>query len=636
MSWEVRTMKSKISLFNWGVSKNLLRRCWPLWVGYFVLVMILLPGEMMNRLGNIDITVRNANRYVLSAGIDVAVIAVFVAAAAAMVMYSYLYSAKGSGMMCSLPLRRETMFFTAYLTGIVPILVADVIAVVSTWLVCLGSGAVRNLVFAQTLGLILTANIAFYNFAVLCAMLTGSIIIMPFVYFVLSNAVYVAENMIRTVLAYMVYGMSYSGSDLMFLSPMTMVINRLMLDSENTWDYEIIGMNYLLIFMAVSFLMVGLAIFILRRRHMESATDVVAVPILKPVFKYCMAVGCAFVFCYMIFESFFRDKLVGFPEALVIITLLAAGAFIGYFVSEMLMQKTVRVFGNRKKFRGWGICCAAMAVFILCFEFDAFGYERRIPELDKIERIHTNDATLAEPENVEKMLALHQQIIDNKDFNENSDQTHSVFLQYYLEDGRVFMRQYWLAWDWDTINDESSDVCTLQKLVNLQEAIDNRCQMDIPLSSDTVTGFTVHSYTVNEFDEFNELNVKLSPEQAEDFYNSCLLPDIKDGKMGRRWIAENQEYYNTMTNVRFEIELSNRSLLPAPVDNTKVEHEYFTFNLGIDAERCMKWVEENTQVEPLLLVEADRGYKDYAEISGDIFYEDAAVREFTNATVISN
>lgn len=609
-------MKSKISLFNWGVSKNLLRRCWPLWAGYFVLVMLLLPGEIADRIVNIDITVRNANRYVLNSGMDIAAIAVFAAVAAAMVMFSYLYTAKGSGMMCSLPLRRETVFFTAYLTGIVPILAADVVAVGATWLVCLGSGAVRNLVFAQTLGLILTANIAFYNFAVLCAMLTGSIIIMPFVYFVLNAAVYVAENVIRTVLAYMVYGMSYAGSDLMFLSPMIMVFNRLSLNSENTWDYQIVGMNYLLIFMAVSFLMVGLAIFILRRRHMESATDVVAVPVLKPVFKYCMAVGCAFVFCYVIFESFFRDKLVGTPEALVIIALLAAGAFLGYFIAEMLMQKTVRVFGVRKRFCGWGICCAALAVFILCFEFDAFGFERRIPDIDKIQRVNMSEASLAEPENIEKMLALHQQIIDNKDFNENSEQTHSVFLQYYMEDGRVFMRQYWLAWDWDSINDESSDVCTLQKLVNLQEAIDNRCKMDIPLSKDTVTSFTVFSHTLDENELYNETNLKMTPEQAEDFYNNYLLPDIKDGKMGRRWVAENEEYYNTVSNVRFELELSNRALLPTPVNNEKVEHEYFTFTLAMDAERCLKWLEENTEIEALPIGVADYNYRDYVEKYG--------------------
>ncbi|MBQ7895703.1 MAG: hypothetical protein IJ364_03990, partial [Oscillospiraceae bacterium] len=404
------------------------------------------------------------------------------------------------------------------------------------------------------------------------------------------------------------------GSDLMPLSPMIMVFNQLNVETVENWSYKIHGMGYLLIFMAVSFLMVALAVFILRHRHMESATDVVAVPVLKPVFKYCLSAGTAFVFCVAIFESFFRDKLVGVPEALLIIVLLLVGAFIGYFAAEMLLQKTVRVFSNRKKYRGWGICCAVMAVLILCFEFDAFGFERRVPELDKIERVGMGDAVLEKPENVEQMLALHQQIIDNKAFNENSEQTRSFFLHYYMKDGSVMMRQYWLAWDWDTINDESSDACTLQRLTNLQEAIDRRCEMDIPLSRDTVTGFHIINHRVSEkdgVDNYEELNLKFTPEQAEDFYNNYLLPDIKDGKMGRRWVVENQEYFNTVSNVRFDIELSNRALLPTPVNNDQVEHDYFNFKLNLDAERCIKWVEENTDIEVLSLAEADRNYSDY-------------------------
>ena len=623
-------MKSKTWFFNLGVCKNLLRRCWPLWAAYLLLAMLMLPAEVANRIENINIVTQNGNRYVLNAGIDLATIAVFVGIVAAMTMFSYLYSAKGSGMMCSLPLRRETVFLTAYITGIVPILLIDVLAVGTTWLVCLGTGTVRNLVFAQTLGLMLTANIAFYNFAVLCAVLTGSIIVLPAVYFVLNAAVYVAENVIRTVLSYMVYGMGYNGSDLMFLSPMMMVFNRLGISSLNTWDYTISCMKYLLIFMAVSILFVALAVFILRRRHMESATDVVAVPVLKPIFKYCLSVGCAFVFCCAVFESFFRDKLSGMPEALLIIALLVVGSFIGYFVAEMLMQKTVRVFGNMKKFRAWGICCVALAVFILCFEFDAFGFETFIPEADKIENVRIEDCVLDNEENILLAQALHSQIIKNKSFNENSQQTQFLMMTYNLKNGRSVFRQYNVAWDWDTINDESSDACTLQKLINVQEAIEDRSEMRIPLSRDTVTSFRVLNHWVSEKDgvsNYEEINLKLSPEQAEDFYLNYLLPDIKDGKMGRRWKVQNKEYYNTVANVRFDIELSNRALLANPADDYAVNHSYYNFNLNLDAERCLKWIEENTDIVVLPLAQAESHYKDFAY--------DIPVQEVATVAIIS-
>lgn len=627
-------MKSKISLFNWGVSKNLLRRCWPLWAAYLVVIMLLLPAEVANRIANIDIVTRNGNRYVLNAGIDIAVVAVFVGIIAAMTMFSYLYTAKGSGMMCSLPLRRETVFLTAYFTGIVPLLIIDVLAVVVTWFICLGTETVRNLVFVQTLAVILTANIAFYNFAVLCTVLTGSIIVLPLVYFVLNAAADVAESLIRYTLSAIVYGMANSGNELSFLSPMIYVFNKLGLHSENNYEYTIVGMNYLLIFMAVSFLMIGLAVFILRRRHMECATDVVAVPVLKPIFKYCLSAGCGFVFFCIIYEGFFRYEthgLVGMPLALFVIVLLAVGAFIGYFAAEMLMQKTVRVFENRKKYIGWGICSAVLAVFILCFEFDAFGYERYVPELDEVKAfcVEYDQDKLTEKENIEKAVALHSQIISNKELNENAQQYHNIPIEYVLENGRRIKRMYPIASDWESINDENSDAYKFQKLINVQEAIDYRCEMKIPLTAETVYAFNVVSHTVDEVRGYEDYVVKLTAEQAVDFYNNYLLPDINEGKMGRRWVFNNEEYFDTVSNVEFHINLDNRALLPVNTDSKYVENEYFTFTLNLDAERCVKWVEENTDVEVLKLVQAENHYAEMAEKYGLERAEGAVIEAVT-------
>ena len=46
MNWEVPTMKSRTSCFNGGVCRSLLRRFWPLWAGYFVLLLFLLPVQL--------------------------------------------------------------------------------------------------------------------------------------------------------------------------------------------------------------------------------------------------------------------------------------------------------------------------------------------------------------------------------------------------------------------------------------------------------------------------------------------------------------------------------------------------------------------------------------------------------------
>ena len=42
-------MKSKTSLFNQGVSLNLLKRYWPLWSGYFALLLLVTPAALSGR-----------------------------------------------------------------------------------------------------------------------------------------------------------------------------------------------------------------------------------------------------------------------------------------------------------------------------------------------------------------------------------------------------------------------------------------------------------------------------------------------------------------------------------------------------------------------------------------------------------
>ena len=42
-------MKSKTSLFNKGVSLNLLKRYWPLWAGYFMLLLLVTPAALSGR-----------------------------------------------------------------------------------------------------------------------------------------------------------------------------------------------------------------------------------------------------------------------------------------------------------------------------------------------------------------------------------------------------------------------------------------------------------------------------------------------------------------------------------------------------------------------------------------------------------
>ena len=230
-------MKSRISFFNRGIAQNLLRRFWPLWAAYFCLLLLILPGELASQatifssIGSGAISYEEAvagmDLCAVHEGIAVVYISAFVGVIAAMAMFHYLYQSKSCGMMNCLPLRRETMFLTAWLTGIVPLLLSDLLVVLVTALLICTRGLLHVSALLEFLVLAAMGNIAFYGFAVFCAMLTGNILVLPAVYLVLNFAVAAVEGCGRELLSLFVFGMVNHSSKLHFLSPPVLLMEQL-------------------------------------------------------------------------------------------------------------------------------------------------------------------------------------------------------------------------------------------------------------------------------------------------------------------------------------------------------------------------------------------------------------------------
>lgn len=612
-------MKSKISFFNRGLCKNLLRRCWPMWTAYTAVLIFIYPVFIFDCLRWTGKNTISLDRHVLQAGTDMAIISIIVGVLMAMVMFSYLYSARSSGMISALPLRRETVFFTAYLTGLVPMLIADVLVVLLTYAFTAGTGYFTLGAYLESLAAVLMANVAFYSFAVFCAMLTGSIIILPLVYLVLNLTAFVAESAVRALLSDFVYGMNYDRIVLEPFSPIVTILSSLSVRRVSPMDetlWYIDGMGYLAAYCAAGLVLALLALAIYRRRHMETATDVVAVPVLKPVFKYCMTGGAAVVFAVII-SSNFLNTLTGFSKALLIMLMMFIGAFIGYYIAEMLMQKTVHVF--RGRWKGYWVSCAVIALLVLAFETDVFGYERYLPEAENVRSVEISQgsAVLEEPENIEKLLLLHESIIENKPQHEAARSKYYIGISYHMDNGSVISREYWLSGDGENQNDPDSDLHEAFELTNSNEAIEKRCRMSIPLRSETVSDFYVYWHHYTPDGRYEEQVLQLSSEEAEKFYRDYLIHDISSGTMGRNWWLQNDEYYSTVTNVRIEIALSNRGLISEEELKDELRHEYFTFRVCLDAEYCMRWLEENTEIEPMSLWETEAPLRAIETDEGD-------------------
>lgn len=588
-------MKSKTSLFNRGVSLNLLKRYWPLWLGYFVLLLLVTPAVLSGRVDRLALG-EMLNYTLLNTGVDVVYISMVVGVLSAMAMFNYLYSTKSCGMMNMLPIRRETMFLTAFLTGLMPLLAADVLVMLITGLFYGG-----RLVYCKTLLLWLAmavmGNISFYGFAVFCAVLTGNLVVLPVLYLVLNLTVYVAERAVRYLLGAFVYGMNASSCTLLVLSPIMELLNSLAVMPVNYIDadgmvqavanaYRVNGLGVLGIYCAAGLVCAALALLIYRRRQMERATDVVAVPVLKPVFKYCMTFGTAVVLAYVVYAWLVPGNVSGIAAALLVLALLLVGALIGYYAAEMLMRKTLKVFPG--KWRGCLVSCLILAVLTMAWEFDLFGYERRIPEADQVESAWFlgNNTELTEPENIQALTQLHQSLVDNKSENESAEERYIVTIRYMLKDGGTLIRRYPIRCDREALNDPDSDIRRYEALENVEEARTRRIVPSFPVTITNISYGDIYMSWRDEEGYYQGESLSLTDEQVFALYQ-CIRKDLEAGTAGRLWVGESDAYLDTVSTIDINLEF-----VTGTGEDQKWSYIYET--LCLDEENAMNWIRENT------------------------------------------
>lgn len=590
-------MKSKISFFNRGISRNLFRRFWPLWAVYLALLLLLVPGTQSPLTASIrdgaDIYL-DAN--IVEFGIALVYISALVGVAAAMAMFHYLYQARSCGMMNTLPVRRETMFCTAWLTGLVPLLLADLFTMLLTALLLCPGGYASFRALLDWLALVVMGNVTFYGFAVFCAMLTGSLLILPVVYVLLNFAAVVYEGTARALLQTFVFGMVNLDLSFDFLSPVVQIAQKLDLECDyRKHVYTLAGLDTLAVYCAVGLALSAAALLLYRRRRMESATDVVAIPALKPVFKYCLSFGTALVFAVFMGELFFFLESGRSGNPWIVLILLLIGAFLGYFAAEMLLQKTLRVF--RGHWRGFFAACAALALFVGVFEFDLTGYERRVPEAEQVESVEVRTAgdgvDLADPAEIAAALELHRAIISRK-ADCDIDNGTLVSFRYLLKNGREMARSYLLPTE--TGAEPDPLLRQAEALLNSPSAILSRVQKPIPVDRRTINISRLELGGWHEDEETDEpyfaySGYELSEEEAVSLYREGLLPDAENGGIGRMHLVTDADYYENAYPIEVRIDLRRED-----ADGHR-SYSYISVEVERDSVNTLRWLEEHTDLE---------------------------------------
>ena len=137
MSWEVRTMRSATSYFNFTLLRKNFARFWPIWSLYGLFWLAVLPLNILsNRIHWDGGMARSLPLNYLDGGPSAAVaLTALFGLLCAMAVFSYLYASRSVGMLHALPLRREGLFLTNLLSGLVMMAIPYAVTGVLTVLV---------------------------------------------------------------------------------------------------------------------------------------------------------------------------------------------------------------------------------------------------------------------------------------------------------------------------------------------------------------------------------------------------------------------------------------------------------------------------------------------------------------------
>lgn len=216
-------MRSATSFFDKTLFRSQLKHTWPLWLGYTALWIFLVPVALFSALSAYQgsYSAADASRLLLNTGVRGGVFISFVFGLFfAMLAFSHLTQSRATNGFHALPVRRETIFLTAYLTG----LFCQLSTILVTFLLGAAVSAPLHLSFwsvtAAAMGSVMLEAVFFYSFAALCMMMTGQILAAPVFYFVGNILVQGMEYLLRNFAGNFLYGYSgHADVALGFLSP---------------------------------------------------------------------------------------------------------------------------------------------------------------------------------------------------------------------------------------------------------------------------------------------------------------------------------------------------------------------------------------------------------------------------------
>ncbi|MFE8697363.1 DUF6449 domain-containing protein [Cytobacillus sp. FJAT-53684] len=432
-------MQLKISLVNKEIRKMIMRSVGWVAIVHFLVLIFSVPLEiLMTTTGEQRQYIRAESLFSFHYEIQV-VLNIGIPVLMAIFLFRFLQVKSYSDFMHSLPIKRERLFHQYALTGII-LLIMPVLLI--TIIVCALYQPLNLAEFFswadifKWLGITIMFNLLVFLAGVFTGMISGISAVqgaLTYVFLLLPIGLLV-------LLAYNLPFYLYGFANRYVMESKVEAFSPLVAISQV--DYRPLGLIEIIVYCALILILYGLALWVYKNRKLEAVTQSLVFPLLKPIFKYGMT------FCSMLLGGLYFGIMEGNTTWL--IAGYVIGAILGYLLAEMVLQKSWRIIIHIK---GLIIYAGAIALLVILFQFDFTQFEKKVPNLSEVERIHLSNSNymysdaedpffLTTVENMDLIRRLHKEIIANKSKNTVTNKSEHAFFVYELKNGKKLVRDY--------------------------------------------------------------------------------------------------------------------------------------------------------------------------------------------------
>ena len=527
-------MKLRTSYFNRTVLLKDITRFAPVWGLYTIFLLLFL---LLTQVGQNGAEFANHLTYIIP---GTSWLNLIYAAICATLLFGDLFNTRMCNALHAMPMRREGWFLTHMTSGL---LFAAVPNVLVTLISC---------VFLQEyfyMGLIWLAvcmleYLFFFGMAVFSVMCVGNRLAMFVIYGLINTFATLCSWITQLLYMPLLFGLQLDTAPFEWLTPCAQLP---MLDYVEADYGKIRGFVwggfipedwvYLYILAAVGVVLLGLALLLYRRRHLEWAGDFITLKPVRVLFLLIYAI-LAGTLLYALAEAF---GIIFFHPILVV------GLLIGFFTGKMLLDRTVRVF-SRKNWLTFLVLAGAVILTLVVTRLDPLGLTRYIPRTEQIQSAHIYSDSdeysftgamggpleYTEEADINYVRTLHQLVLDNRAYADHG-RICNITVRYTLKDGTALTRYYKIP-NTDALSDAFKELFTSPEYIlqthDWEETVAGLNMIEVNLHNieeySHITGLEHSIYHITKPEDIRAL--------MDAVYQDCL-----EGNMAQGWHYHQEE-----------------------------------------------------------------------------------------------